>query len=174
MGKVKPKALTKQCCSIRTAAFGVLVLSTICMIAYVILHTMEHGPDVSPNSKTLVAQLSMDSKVDAMSVLSELSGFRETNIEDVGKENIVNTVHFVWCEKKKRSILRIISASSACGKVYDPISSSFTRLCYRHTTNTTTGLKIYEQPFQVFLLNNFHQTGTGKRWDVGCFPDWQS
>ncbi|KAH3753969.1 uncharacterized protein LOC127848540 isoform X2 [Dreissena polymorpha] len=114
MGKVKRKANTKQCCSLRTAVFGVLVLSTICMIAYeiVILHTMEHGPDVSPYSRTLVAQLSMDTKVDAMSVLSELSGFKETNIEDVGKEKIVNSVHFVWCENKTFTFANYLSVIS--------------------------------------------------------------
>lgn len=105
MGKSKRKAT----CNVRLYILGAMVVVAVLTVLYEIaifcsLDTISHasyfGGLISVPREELDDDGRFSDKIDAEIVLHELTGFREGNVNELGNNKVLNTVHYVWCSNK--------------------------------------------------------------------------
>lgn len=116
MGRAKRKSK----CDVRYYLIGAIVVVALLTVLYEIAifcsldkisHMRDFGGLLSVR-KELAGEERSSEKIDAEIVLHELDGFRETGLEELGRNKVVKSVHYVWCSNKTFDFRNYLSVMS--------------------------------------------------------------
>lgn len=117
MGKLN----RKRTCSTKSYVLGAMVVVAIMTIFYEIIifctldrisHATYFGGYVSVPNEDAISNENLSDRIHAENVLHEFAGFREARLQELGKNTIVNSVHYVWCTNKTFDFRNYLSVMS--------------------------------------------------------------
>ena len=111
------KRKKRSSCSTKNYIIAAFFIAAILILLYEVAITFNQGYKVrnvsifkyQPDNKDVSGSLS---RIQAGVNLQHVSGVRDISTDDVGKEHIINTVHFVWCLDKTFTFTNYLSVLS--------------------------------------------------------------
>jgi len=116
MGKAM-KHTNKSSCSTKNYILAAFFVAAILTLLYEVAifcalnQTVQNVPIVVYQPEHIAVSSSL-SRIHADVVLHQFSGFHDNPVDDVGNEQIINTVHFVWCLNKTFTFTNYLSVLS--------------------------------------------------------------
>ncbi|XP_045180074.2 uncharacterized protein LOC123539497 isoform X1 [Mercenaria mercenaria] len=170
MGKSKRKSK----CSLRSYILSAMVIVAFLTILYeiAIFCTLDRISNVSYFGGLIsVPEESLDNSqkitdgFDAEIVLHELAGFREGGLSVVGRNKVINTVHYVWCHNKTFDFRNYLSVMSVW-KILRPDIIEFHQKVAPKPDKYDDWLVEIQKTIPSFVMKELPQDWDGD--DMGC------